>query len=152
AIAKAISLAAARANQRVALLVIAEILAADGARGNEAVRAGVVEFDEQPGARGAGDVAGEGCADTIGEEMCEQAIESLPFGFHVGALVGRDWRADLAQRGGVLLRRQAAVAEPQRADEPAMDDEVGVAADRRGEMGVAAEVEPEMPVILGCVF
>src|SRR5262249_29108574 len=152
AIAKAISLAAPRADQRVALLVIAEILAADGARGNEAVRAGVVEFDEKAGARGTGDGAGEGGADAIGEEMREQAIESLPFGFHGAALAGRDLRADLAERGDVLFRRQATIAEPQGADEPAMDDEVGVAADRRGEMGVAAQVESEMPVILGRIF
>ena len=33
-----------------------------------------------------------------------------------------------------------------------MDDEVGVAADRRGEMGVAAQVEAEMAVVLVAVF
>src|SRR5262249_19007740 len=143
AIAKAISLAAPRADQRVALLVIAEILAANGARGNEAVRAGVVEFDDQAGARGTGDVAGGGWADAIGEEMRQQAIARLLFVFHGAALAGRDLPAAPPERGGVLFRRQATNAEPQGADEPAMDDEVGVAADRRGEMGVAAQVESE---------
>ena len=60
--------------------------------------------------------------------------------------------ADLAERGDVLLRRQSAVAELQGADEAAVDDEVGVTADGRGEMGVAAEVEAEMPVVLGGIF
>src|SRR5262249_25265153 len=126
AIAKAISLAAARANERVAVLVIAEILAADGARGNEARRAGTVELDEEPGARGAGDMAGEGCADAIGEEMREQPIESLPFGFHGAALAGRDLRTDLAERGGILLRQQATVPEPQRPHQPPLDAELGL--------------------------
>ena len=33
-----------------------------------------------------------------------------------------------------------------------MHDQIGVAADRRGEMRVAAKVEAEMPVILGRIF
>ena len=33
-----------------------------------------------------------------------------------------------------------------------MDDEVGIAADGRGEVGVAAEVEAEVPDVLRAVF
>ena len=33
-----------------------------------------------------------------------------------------------------------------------MHDEIGIAADRRGEMGVAAQVEAEMAVVLGGIF
>ena len=47
---------------------------------------------------------------------------------------------------------QAAVAELERADQPAMHDQVGIAADRRGEMRVAAQVQAEMAVILRRVF
>ena len=43
-------------------------------------------------------------------------------------------------------------AELQGAHQRAMDDQVGVAADRRGEMGVAAEVEAEMADVLRAVF
>src|SRR5947209_5166585 len=102
--------------------------------------------------RGARDVALEGRADAIGEEMGEQAVERFAFRFHGAALGGRDLCADLAERGDVLLRRQSAVAELQGADEAAVDDEVGVTADGRGEMGVAAQVEAEMPVVLGGIF
>ena len=44
------------------------------------------------------------------------------------------------------------VAELERADQPAMHDQVGIAADRRGEMRVAAQVQAEMAVILRRVF
>src|SRR5437016_1744903 len=105
AIAEAVRLAAASADQGMAILVVAKIVGADGARGDESVRAGIVELDEQAGAGGARDVALEGCADAIGEEVGEQAIEGLAFGFHGAALGGRDLRADLAERGDVLLLR-----------------------------------------------
>src|SRR6266478_7253418 len=77
AIAEAVGLAALGADHGMAVLVVAEIIGADGARGDESVRAGVVELDEQAGAGGARDVALEGCADAIGEEMGEQAVERL---------------------------------------------------------------------------
>ena len=48
-----------------------------------------------------------------------------------------------------LLVGQAAGAQPQRADQRAMHHEVGIAADRRGEMGVAAQVEAEVADVLG---
>src|SRR5262245_62670211 len=113
--------AAALADECMAILVVAEIFAADGARRNEPVRAGVVELDEQTGAGGAGNVPLEGCADTVGEEMREQAVEGFALGLHGAALGSRDLRADLAQRRGILLLRQRAVAELQGADEAAVN-------------------------------
>src|SRR5262249_56980335 len=81
----------------------------------------------------------EGCADTVGEEMGDQAVEGPAFGLHGAALGGRDLRADLAERGGILFLRQCAVTEPQGANEAAMNDEIGITADRRGGKGGAAE-------------
>ena len=52
----------------------------------------------------------------------------------------------------VLALRQAAVAELAGADQRAMHDEIGIAADRRGEMRVAAQIEAEMAVVLGGIF
>ena len=40
----------------------------------------------------------------------------------------------------------------QRADQSAMHDEIGIAADRRGEMRVAAQIEAEMAEILRRIF
>ena len=45
----------------------------------------------------------------------------------------------------------AAGAEPQRADQRAVHDEVGVAPDRRGEVGVALQVEAEVADVVGGV-
>ena len=47
---------------------------------------------------------------------------------------------------------QAAGAELQRTHQRAVDDQVGIAADGRGEMGVAAQVEAEMADVLRAVF
>ena len=60
--------------------------------------------------------------------------------------------ADLAERPGVRRVRQTAVAELERADQRAVHDQVGIAPDRRGEMGIAAQVEAEMAVVLRGVF
>src|SRR5258708_7295418 len=135
--AEAVRLAAASADQGMAVLVVAEIIRADGARRDEAVGAGVVELDEQAGAGGARDVALEGRADAVGEEMGEQAVEGLAFRFHGAALGGRGLGADLAERGGRLLPRPARAAGLQGAGEAPVDAEGGGTADRRGEMRVA---------------
>ena len=47
---------------------------------------------------------------------------------------------------------QPVLAEVEGGDQGAVDDEVGVAADRRGEMGIAVEVEAEVAVVLGRVL
>src|SRR5262249_36395978 len=140
AVAEPMGLATAVADQRVAILVVAEIFAADGARRNETVGAGVVELDEQAGASDARNVSLEAGAAAVGEKMGEQAVEGFALGLHGTAFGRRDLRADLAQRCDVLLLRQRAGADFHRTQQAAMDDEVGVAADRRGEMGVAAQV------------
>src|SRR5215470_3462604 len=56
----------------------------------------------------------------------------------------RKWASKRSKvsRSAFMARRSAA----------AMNDEVGITADRRGEMGVAAQVETEMPVVLGGIF
>ena len=48
----------------------------------------------------------------------------------------------------VLQQARAIFAELQRRDQGAMHDQVGVAADRRGEMRIAAQVEAEVPDVL----
>src|SRR5262245_65406319 len=63
AIAEAVGLATARANERMAVLVIAEVVGADGPRRHESVSAGVVQFDEQSGAGSSRNVTRKRCAD-----------------------------------------------------------------------------------------
>ena len=150
-VAELIGLAGARADQRVMGLVIAEIIVAERAGGNEAVGAGVGELDEQPGVGGAGDAALETGADLFGEEGRDQAVGGLALGGHGAALGGGNARGDFGQLFAAHLG-QAAGAEVQRAHQRAMHDQIGVAADRRGEMRVAAQMQAEMAVILRDIF
>src|SRR5207302_1469760 len=89
-VAQPVALAARAADQRMAVLVIAEILVADGARRNEAVGARVVELDEQADAGHPGDATLEGGADPISQEMRQQPVESLAFRLHGAPLGDRD--------------------------------------------------------------
>ena len=133
-------------------LVMAEIFVADGARRHEAVGAGLVQLHEQAGAGDAGDAAVEGGADAVGEKMRDQPVVGFALGQHGAALGRGNLRGDFGQRLGVGGLGQAAVAQLERADQSAMHDQVGIAADRRGEMRVAAQVQAEMAVILRRVF
>ncbi len=131
---------------------MAEIFVADGARRHEAVGAGFVQFHEQAGAVHAGDAAVESGADAVGQKMRDQPIVGFAFGQHGAPLGRRNLRGDFRQRLVVHRLGQAIAAKLERADQPAMHDQVGIAADRRGEMGVAAQVQAEMAVILRRVF
>src|ERR1700724_3275397 len=62
------------ADERAGAFVKTKIFAADKARRDEAVGAGVVELDEQAGAGDAGNMTVEGGADAIGEEMRDQPV------------------------------------------------------------------------------
>ena len=90
-------------------------------------------------------------ADAVGEIGGDEPVDRLALGGHRAALGGRNVLGDLRQFPP-RASRKAAVAELQRADQRAMDDEIGVAADRRGEMRIAAQVEAEMAVVLVAVF
>ena len=141
------------ADKGVGGFVVAEVFVApDGARRDEAVGAGLVELDEQARARDARYVAVEGGADPVGEEVRDQPVGGLALGLHGAALGGGNAGGDFRQRTDVGALRQPVGAELLRADQGAMHDQVGVAADRRGEMRVAAQVEAEMAVILGRIF
>src|SRR5262249_32077319 len=119
---------------------------------NEPVGAGVVELDEQPGARDARDVAVEHGADLLREEMRDQAINRLALSHHGSTLARRDLSPDFAERADILAVRQPVAAELQLADQRAMHDEIRIAADRRGKMRVAAQIEAEVTVILRRIF
>ena len=81
---------------------------------------------------------GKGRADAVGEEMRDQPVVGLALGLHGAPLGRRNARRDLGERLEVHVAGQAVGAKALRADQRAMHDQVGVAADRRGEMGVAA--------------
>ena len=84
--------------------------------------------------------------------MRDQPVVGLALGLHGAALGGRNLRGDFGQRRVVLAFRQAVGAEFSGADQPAMHDQVGIAADGRGEVRVAAQVQAEVAVVLGRIF
>src|SRR5712691_10617437 len=151
-VAEAVALAARVPDPRMPVLVVAEIFAADGARRDETVSAGVVELDEQPRARDPGNMPLETRAHSVGQKTCEQAVKRFAFRLHGAPLGPRARGGDLAERARTFGLRQGAVAEPEGGDEAGVEEEVGRTADRRGEMGIAPQIETEMAVILGGIF
>ena len=105
AIAEPVRFSAALGPQQMPVLVVAKIFVPDGARRNKAIGAGLVELDEQAGTRDPRDVTFERCADPIGQEMREQAIERFALRLHGAPLGRRDLRGNLAQAGEILLLR-----------------------------------------------
>ncbi len=128
-VAQPVGLAGAFADQDLAALVVAEELLAERADRNEAVGAGAVERGEQAKTRDAGDPAGEGGADMgrhIGRDI---PVHGAPFGRDRAPLAHRQVLAELDEPALVGLG-QGAFAQPVGGDQGAMDDQVGIAADR----------------------
>ena len=88
--------------------------------------------------------------DAVGEEGGDIAVDGVALGLHRAPLEHRDMLADLGEAGGVV-GGQPAFAKPVGADQSAVDEEVGIAADRRGEVRVAWQREPEVAKRLGRV-
>ena len=134
-------------------LVEAEIFIADKARRNQTVGAGFVEFDEQAGAGDAGNMAVETWRRRDRRENARSAgRRSRARPSWRGVRSPRCWRRFRQARGLSVPSGKPSGAELERADQRAMHDQIGVAADRRGEVGVAAKIEAEMAVILRRIF
>src|SRR6516162_11593220 len=127
-------------------LVIVEVFSTQRADRNQPVGASLVQLDEQAGAGDAGNAALKSRADPVDEMMGDQAVGSLAFGLHSPPLGDGNLGCDFAQMFCRLAIRQRAFAEAQGADQSAVHDEVRIAADRRGEMRIATEIEAEMAV------
>ena len=142
------SVPGALADQRLAALVVAEIFAPRRADRHQAVGAGLVQLHEQPEARDAGDAA----RSSAPMRSARKAASS-----------GRWCRARPPWRGARSSEMCSAIS-PRRAissvgspsspslsaaDQRAVHDQVGIAADRRGEMRVAAQSRPKWPELSG---
>src|SRR5690349_16437376 len=120
------------ADESAASFVKTKVLLADAARRNKAIGAGFIELDEQTGARHPGNMPVENCTDAIGQEVRDQPIGGLAFGLHGAAFGYGNISRNLGKASRVGRIRQTVRAELVRADQGAMDDEIGVATDRRG--------------------
>ena len=69
----------------------------------------------------------------------DQTVDGLALGSHRAPLGAGDALGDIGQLIRAPMSGETARSEVQRADQRAMDDKIGVAADRRSEMRVAAQ-------------
>ena len=131
-------------DQSLGSLVADIIIAGQRRYRDQPVGAVFAQFHEQPEARDPADVGGEEAADRSGEKGRPIALDGGPLGFGGTPFGRRDVRRDRFQpvTGGVCF----CVSEQR-----AVHQEVGIAADRRGEMGVAAQRQTEMPDIVRTV-
>ena len=110
-----------------------------------------IELDVQAERGDAGDVAVELVADLVRHEADLLPLHQLALGVVGAALalgrVARDLRQVLGQLRLALLVHAAVARLAQRA----VDDQVGIAADRRGEVRVAVGREAEVPEVLRVV-
>src|SRR6187551_942421 len=84
--------------------------------------------------------------------MRDQPVVGLAFGQHRAPFGGGNLCRDLRQGFLIHAVGQAILAELECAYEPAMDNQIRVAADRGREMGVATQVQPEVAVIFSGIF
>jgi hypothetical protein len=124
-----------------------EELPAQAGHRDQAIGAGVGEADEQAETRDPGDAAGELRADAVGQEVRHIAIGGVALGGHGAALGVGDQLGRILHLGDVAFG-QAVVAQAQRADQGAVDHEIRIAPDRRGEVRVAHQVEAEVAEIV----
>src|SRR5262245_5801862 len=139
------------ADQSMTLLVMIEILMADGGGRDEAVGAGLVQPHEEAGAGEPGDAGGKAGADAIGKISGDQPVGSFTFRRHGAPLGSGNRLGDLFEQRYFGVG-QAVIAELEGADQPPVHHEIGIAADRRGEVRVAPQVQTEMTEIAGAVL
>src|SRR6202023_1224861 len=114
----------------------------DGGGGDEPVGPRLDQPHEEAGAHETRDAGLELCADVVGKIGGDETVGRLPLGRHGATLgVGNALR-DLLKLAHLTIG-QTVGPKPERPDQRAVHYEVGIAADGRGEVSVAAEVEPE---------
>src|SRR3546814_6087713 len=89
-------------------------------------------------------------ANPVLQEGGGETVDGIALGGGGAALGGADMGAHLLEER-LGARRQSVVAELQSADQGAMHQQVRVAPDRRGEVGVVGEREAEVTQIVGAV-
>src|SRR4029078_10925543 len=93
----------------------------------------------------------ESRANAVGKVGGDKPVGSFALRCHGAALGVGDRLRDLIELLHLCVS-QAVIAETKRPHQRAMDDEIGVAADRRGEVRVAAQIEAEMAEIVVAIL
>ena len=84
--------------------------------------------------------------------MRDQAVGGLALGLHGAAFGDGDLGCDFAQGLRRFGFRQRAFAKAKTADQGTVHDQIGISPDRGGKMGVTAQIQAEMAVILRRIF
>ena len=133
------------ADQRVLLFAVLILVVGQGADGNEAIGARLVQLDEQAEAGYPVILPVKVVFDAVGQKGRE-AVDGVPFRQRRAPL-GRG--CDRRSPSSVPLHcRPATQSQAEGMDQPAMHDQIGIPPDRGGEMGVAAQRQPEMTDVL----
>ena len=130
--------------------MVVEIARQAGDR-DEAVGPALAQGDEEPEARHAVDAAREDVAYPLRQEGRREAVHGLTLGGGGAALGAGDMLADRFE-ALLLIGTEAVVTQLQPADQRAVHQQVRIAADRRGEVGVARQRQPEVPQVLAAVI
>ena len=128
-----------------------KILLAETPDRHQALGHRLVEPHEQPEPLHPRHRGGKAAADLARHQDREEAVDGGALGLHRAPLAPRQLGAELGPVLAARHRLEPALAELQRPDQGAMHHEVGIAPDRRGEMRIAAEIEPEMAEIVRAV-
>src|SRR5262249_3239281 len=140
-IAKVKAPPAGPADERMARGIVAVIVARQGAYGEETVGSGLVERDKKAKALHAVHRALEFSTDTVRKIGSDVAVVGIAFGRHGPALRFRDGLPEIVPPGRVV---PSDAARRPGAEQGPMDEKVGIAPDRRGEVRVAAQGQAEM--------
>ncbi|MPL88767.1 hypothetical protein SDC9_34794 [bioreactor metagenome] len=135
------------ADELLRLGVVVEELAPDRAHRHQPVGAGLIELHEGAELLHARDPAAELAADAVAQIGGKIAVGGVALGRHRAALGLGDVLCRLLERvdvGGAEPVLAPAVAEDQRT----VHDQVGIAADGRGEMRVRAQRQPEVAEVM----
>jgi hypothetical protein len=96
-------------------------------------------------------MAGKTRPDPVGQPCCDQPVDGVTLGLHGAALGQGDFAGDAFQFW-LVADRHSAGTQLQGGDQGAVDNQVGVTADRRGEMGITAQIEAKMADIVDGIF
>ena len=127
---------------------MSEIFGSQRGYRDQPVGARLIQPDEQAEAGHAGDATGEGRPNPFLQEGGHIAVHGGALGGH-GAALGHGHLFGDGGQFGDLAVGQSVLAQSKGADQAAVDDQVGIAPDRRGEVGVAVEVQAEMAHVPG---
>ena len=129
------------------MLVFAEYeIVGQGIEGDEAFDEGVGENGEDAAFDESGDLGVEHFADVVADVFDLEVAYGFAFCFEGGSFALRDVGADALEFFGVDGLAAFEFFED------AVDDQVGVASDGRGKVGVVIEAETEVADVLGVVF